>query len=178
MQEIKNAKQKGSIAAVLKLIRMVARIHQPVLVVLCVPSHAGKTTFTRRLGRRFTVVSSEEIRKELVGCFEPAECEAKVWEVFEAMKKQALKQGNDIVLDACHMSKKARRHSLEGSNNSHRKVCVVFDLPLRAVRKRCLRERRLPLMEAERMWKAFQGEKPKIRSLKRLGFDEVYFLRK
>ena len=178
MQEIKNAKQKGSIAVALKHIRMVAKMHQPVLVVLCGPSHVGKSSFARGLGRRFTVVSSDEIRKELVGCFEPDECEAKVWEVFEAMKKQALKQRHNIALDACHMSKKARQHSLEGPNKGHLKVCVVFDLPWRAIRKRCLRGRRLPLMEVERMWKAFEGEKPKIRSLKQLGFDEVYFLRK
>jgi predicted kinase len=150
---------------------------QPMLVMLCGPSHAGKTTFARKLGGKFTIISSEEIRKRLSGSFKRRRDENKVWGIFESRKSKALKQGQNIVLDACHISGQARRHSLEGPNAKHRKICVVFDLPLQTIRARWTKERRLPLPEVERMWKAFQNSKPTRKELKHLGFDEVYFVR-
>ena len=84
----------------------------------------------------------------------------------------------NVVLDACHMSEKARRHALQGPNARHRKVCVVFDVPLEVVRRRCLRGGRLPLREAERMWRAFRDSKPIARELRRQGFDEVHFVKR
>ena len=82
-----------------------------------------------------------------------------------------------MVLDACHLSRRARWHSLQGPNDGHRKVCTVFDLPLGAILARCRRTGRLPLDEAERMWRAFQASKPTAEELRRLGFDEVHVLR-
>ena len=54
---------------------------------------------------------------------------------------------------------------------------MVFDLPLQTIRARWTKEKRLPLAELERMWKAFQNSKPAPTELKHLGFDEVYFVR-
>jgi len=66
---------------------------------------------------------------------------------------------------------------LQGPNAPHRKICILFDLPLETIRHRCLKDRRLAVKEAERMWKAFQNCKPSARQLKRYGFDEVYSVR-
>jgi predicted kinase len=150
---------------------------QPVLIVLCGPSHAGKSTFARRLGRNFMIVSSDRIRKKLANSFKNCECKDKVWKVFEAMKRRALKDGCNVILDACHMSKEARRHSLKGPNHRHRKICVVFDLPLKIIRQRWLKEKRTSLEEVKRMWRDFHNNKPKAKGLRREGFDEVYFIR-
>jgi len=149
---------------------------QPMLIVLCGPSHTGKSAFARKLGMNFTIISSDEIRKRLTGSFRISKDEIKVWNVFESMKCKALKEERNIVLDACHMSKRARWHSLQGPNAHHRKICVVFDLPFRATRERCLKEKRVPLKEVKRMWRDFQDNKPTAEELKCEGFDEVYFI--
>lgn len=153
------------------------RGERPRLTVLCGPSHTGKTTFARRLRGAFTIVSSDEMRRHLTGRSRVHRREARVWKVFESKKRRALRKGHDVVLDACHISERARWHALQGPNARHRKICVVFDLPWRVIRQRCLEERKMPLKEVERMWDAFQRAKPTRRELKRQGFDEVYFVR-
>jgi predicted kinase len=150
---------------------------QTVLIVLCGPSHAGKSTFARRIGSNFTIVSSDRIRKKLANSFKNCECEDKVWKIFEAMKRKALKDGCNVILDACHLSEEARRHSLEGPNHRHRKICVVFDLPWGIIRDRWLKEKRTSLEEVKRMWRDFQKNNPTAKELKCEGFDEVYFVR-
>lgn len=170
MQEIV-AEQESCAKSIVKHVR-----GSPMLIVLCGPSHVGKTTFAQRLGKHFKIISSEEIRKELVDCFERAEAEAKVWNVFEAMKCQALKERDNVILDACHMSKRARWHAMQGPNGHHRKICVVFDLPLRTIRDRCLKAKRVSLKEVERMWRDFKNSMPTREQLKLEGFAEVYFV--
>lgn len=147
------------------------------LIVLCGPSHAGKSTFAKRLSGNFTIISSDEIRKRLTGSFRSSKDETKVWNVFESVKCKALKGGGNVVLNACHISKRARWHSLQGPNAHHRKICVVFDLPFRAIRERCLKEKRVSLEEAERIWRDFQKSKPTREELRNQGFGEVYFVK-
>ena len=149
---------------------------QPLLVVLCGPSHAGKSAFAARCCKGFEVVNSDRIRKGLTGQCPRSRREAKTWEAFEQQKRRALSDGCDVVLDACHLSRRARWHSLQGPNDGHRKVCTIFDLPLEAILARCRKTGRLPLAEAERMWRAFQESKPTAEELRRLGFDEVHVL--
>ncbi len=150
---------------------------RPMLIVLCGPSHTGKSAFARKLRRNFTIISSDEIRKRLTGSFRSSKDETKVWNVFESMKCKALKEGRNVILDACHMSKRARWHSVQGPNARYRKICVVFDLPFRTIRERCLKEKRVPLKEVKRMWRDFQRSKPTREELRSQGFDEVYFVK-
>jgi len=84
---------------------------------------------------------------------------------------------HNVVLDACHISKRARWHSLQGPNDYHVKICIVFDVPLRTIRERCLEQKRVPLNEVEQMWKGFQSTKPTEDELRLQGFDEVYFVK-
>jgi len=177
MRETNNAKQESNAQKVSKLIRLQATGGSPLLVVLSGPSHAGKSTFAQRLGENFTTISSDEIRRQLNVSFDGREHEAGMWKLFESRKCKALKEGRDVILDACHISRQARWHSLQGSNGHHRKICVVFDLPLRAIRARCIKVKRLSLEEAERMWRAFHDSMPTLEELKKLGFDDVYFVK-
>jgi predicted kinase len=149
---------------------------RPLLHVLCGPSHAGKSTFAERHCKGFEVVSSDRIREGLTGRCPRSRREARTWETFERQKWEALSKGRDVVLDACHLSKRARWHSVQGPNDRHRKVFVLFDVPLGTVLARCRRTGRLPLLEAERMWRAFQASKPTTGELRRLGFDEVHLV--
>jgi len=144
------------------------------LVVLCGPSHSGKSTFAEGLGGDFTVVSTDEVRRRLGVSFRHWRDEPKVWEAFEAMKRGALKSGQDVVLDACHLTPGARWHSVQGPNGRHTKICIVFELSWRTIRERCLKEKRVALPEVARMWKDFQKSRPTRKKLKSDGFDEAY----
>jgi len=149
----------------------------PKLIVLCGPSHAGKTAFAKSLGGNFTVISPEQILKRLSVNLGDPKHETKVWDIHESMKRKALEKDRNVILDACHISKRARWHSVQGPNSHRRKICIVFDLPLQTIRQRCLKEKRMSLEEVERMWKDFQDNKPTVRELKQLGFERVYFVK-
>jgi predicted kinase len=154
---------------------------KPVLIVLCGPSHVGKTTFAQRLvgiGNNFEIISPDQIRKQLSSGFQDSRHESGVWDIYESMKCKALRSGCDVILDACHITRRARWHALQGPNSRHRKICVVFDLPLRTIRERCLKAGRVPLKEVERMWKAFQDSKPARQELMLQGFDDVYYVKR
>lgn len=151
---------------------------KPVLIVFCGPSHVGKTTFAQRLvevGNNFEIISPDKIRRQLSISFQDSRYESRVWDIYESMKRKALEKGCNVVLDACHITEKARWHALQGPNQHHRKICVVFDLPLRTVMERCDKEKRVSSKEVRRMWQAFQRSKPSPKELKLQGFDEVYF---
>jgi len=175
MQEIIAGKESGTLSSNVKPIR-----EPPMLVVLCGPSHAGKTTFAKRLsksGENIKVISPDEIRRRLSVRFGDPRHEAKIWEIFESLKCKALQGGRNVILDACHISGRARWHALQGPNQHHRKICVVFDLPFRTIRERCLSEKRISLKEVRRMWQAFQHNKPSTEELKLQGFDAVCFIK-
>ena len=173
MQEIIAKQESSTLSSTVKTFR-----EPPMLVVLCGPSHAGKTTFAQRIskvGNNFEIISPDQIRKQLSIGFQDSRYESRVWDIYESMKRKTLEKGCNVVLDACHITEKARWHALQGPNQHHRKICVVFDLPLRTIRERCLSEKRVSLKEVKRMWQAFQCSKPSPKELKLQGFDEVYF---
>jgi len=143
-------------------------------IVLCGPSHSGKSTFAKRFKNHFTIISSDQIRKTLTGSYAISEKDDLVWEEFAARKDRALRKGKNIILDACHLSKRARRHALEGVDERYIKTCFAFDCPFPVIKKRCLKEGRMPVSKVRIIWLKFQ--KPTLRELKKLGFDEVYFL--
>ena len=120
------------------------------------------------------MISSDEIRRSLSVGFGGWESEDRVWKIFESEKRKALEERRNIVLDACHLSPEARWHAIQGPNGNYKKICIVFDFPWPVLRERCLRTKRVPLAEVERMWKAFRESKPTTEELKRLGFDEMY----
>lgn len=149
-----------------------------VLIVLCGPSHAGKSTFAQALKSQgnFQVISSDEIRKQITGKISNFKHETEVWEAFQEAKRQALTKGHNVVLDACHISKEARRHSLEEIDSSYTKICLIFETPWQTIRDRCLGEKRIPLQRAREIWDRFQQCRPSDTELRILSFDEVFFL--
>jgi len=144
------------------------------IVVLCGPSHSGKSTFARRFANGFTIINSDDVRKNLTGNPELSEHEGSVWAEFSARKRIALRAGRNVILDACHLSSKARRHALEKVDDRYRKLCIVFDCPFHVIKKRCLRERRMSLAVARDIWNRFK--KPTLEDLLQENFGEVYFI--
>jgi len=144
------------------------------IVVLCGPSHSGKSTFARRFANGFTIINSDDVRKSLTGNPELSEHEGSVWAEFSARKHIALRAAQNIILDACHLSSKARQHALEDVDDTYRKICIVFDCSFHVIKKRCLRERRMSLAVAREIWNRFK--KPTLQQLLQEGFDEVYFI--
>ena len=175
MQEIIAEQERGALSSTVKRFR-----EPPGLVVLCGPSHAGKTTFANQLNKsteKFAVISTDQIRKQLSVGFQDSRYESRVWDIYESMKRKALEKGCNVVLDACHMSERARWHALQGPNQHHKKICVVFDLSLRTVMERRDKEKRVSSEEVRRMWQAFQHRKPSPNELRLQGFDDVCFVR-
>jgi len=164
---------RNEAARIVERIAGLAR-QRPVLVVLCGPSHSGKSTLAGALRGQFVVVNSDTVRQQTTGVPAPSGDEDAVWRTFEYLKRQALERGRNVVLDACHMSREARWHSLQGPSTGHRKVCVLFDLPWPVIRARCRRTGRLPLAEVRRMWRAFRAAKPTPLGLLHEGYDEVH----
>ena len=74
MQETKKARQESG----------------PVLIVLYEPSHAGKSTFAYTLADTFTIISSDEIRKQYSVGFKGPGKEKMIWSIFDSMKCKAL----------------------------------------------------------------------------------------
>jgi len=147
----------------------------PSLTVLCGPSHSGKSSFAKEL-KNFVIVNSDNIREEITGEYKLSGQEGLVWRTFSARKSIALKNNRNIVLDACHLSPRSRWHALRGVGRNYNKICIVFDIPKRKIRERCLEEKRMRLETVMETWNAFQKSKPSEKELKKEGFDTVYFL--
>ena len=98
MQEIIAEQESSALSSTVKPFR-----EPPMLVVLCGPSHVGKTTFAQRLvevGDNFVIVSPDQIRKQLSIGFQDSRYESRVWDIYESMKRKALEKGCNVVLDA------------------------------------------------------------------------------
>ena len=153
---------------------------KPVIIVMCGPSHSGKSTIARQLmdiGKSFKVVSSDIIREQLLISFQYGKDEDKVLSAYESMKHRLLMTGSNIILDACCITERARWSALQGYSGNHKKICIVFDLPWQTIKARYSEEKLVSFEEVRRMWSEFQRGKPGTEELKRLGFDVVCFIR-
>ena len=151
----------------------------PKIITMCGISHAGKTTKAEEIARggNFEIINTDKIRVELHGSREmlPRD-EKEVWSLFALAKSQALQAEKDIILDACHISRNARWHALNGVNSSYRKVCILLIPPLRKIRRRVRKTGRIELSKVEAMHTDF--DVPTKAQLLQEGFNEVRVLRK
>ncbi len=139
---------------------------RPRLIVLCGPSHCGKSTLARSLPGQ--VVSSDQVRAALGVKFSREA--PRFWAVFEDLKQTALMLGGDVILDACHLSKRARWHSVQNAEGYY-KILVVFDVKPSVLLARARKDRRVAIGEVRRMARDF--DRPTLEEAAELGFDEV-----
>ena len=85
----------------------------PTFLMLMGISGSGKSTWARefvfRCDASFTIVSSDEIRKQLTGRVDDQTRNAEVWEVVLNHVAAALKQGKNVLLDATNTQTDRRR---------------------------------------------------------------------
>ena len=139
------------------------------LIVLCGTSNCGKSTYAKKL-KGYALINSDTIRLHLTGTTALGEREGEVWGLFNALKLDSKKKGENVILDACHISSQARWHALQDMDEYY-KICVLFDVRLKTVKKRC------GMRWAIEMWRDFQEVKPTKADLLYEGFDEVRIIR-
>jgi len=135
------------------------------LIVLCGTSHCGKSTYAAKL-RGYNVINSDTIRYNLTGSNGLGSSDGKVWDLFNRLKLECIEKGENIVLDACHITPQARWHALQNADG-YKTICVLFDVKLNTVKSRCKEK------WATEMWRTFSKTKPTKSDLLDEGFDEV-----
>lgn len=104
--------------------------------------------------RTIVWISSDKIREELYGS---EEIQGDPKEIFSEMRKrteQALKEGNDVIYDACNINSKKRRGLLSSIKHFNcKKVCIVCATPYEMCKERnSQRERKVPETAIEKMY--------------------------
>lgn len=133
---------------------------------------SGKTTYAKNNLTNCVILSSDEIRKELLG---DETCQANNNLIFSTLYKRAsqhLLNGEDVVIDATNVSEVERQKALEQfANLNIRRVAIVLNTPL----KECIerdknRERTVGKDVIYKFRKRF------IKPTKEEGFDEIIYI--
>jgi len=141
------------------------------IIVLCGSSHCRKTYYRKPLENLYTVINTDTIRLRLTkDTHLNSKKEPRVWEIFEDLKQISIKHGENIILDACHITPQARWHALRVPCD-YKKICVLFHSKLKTIKSRCKEK------WAVDMWRAFKRNKPTKAELLLEGFDEVREIR-
>ncbi len=134
---------------------------------MCGVSHSGKTTYAKKNYKDYRYVNSDEIREEMFGSRELSKNENAVWNEFSKRKFKALGDRKSVVLDACHISKQSRWHSLRNVPNDYYKILVVMKPKTRTIIERVLKEQRIDTEHIYSMLNSF------VEPTKFDGFDEI-----
>lgn len=110
------------------------------LIVVCGLSGSGKTTLAHKLSisENATVLSSDEIRSELLGDYSDQSDNHKVFSEMNKRAKDLLSKGCNVIYDATNTSRRRRKHLISHElkmadekviyyMNSHYDDCVVND---------------------------------------------------
>lgn len=148
----------------------------PKLIVLCGITHAGKSTYAQMIVEKdssYVVISSDSIRLALTGSSAPNGAEDQVWAKFAELKAKALKENENIILDACHMSRGSRWHSVQNVSSNYTKEIVIFNPSLEIIEERMRKTKRVPLDLAKSMLNYF--DVPEKDELQEFGFDDILY---
>lgn len=144
------------------------------LFVMCGCPGSGKSTWAKKNLSDAVYVSSDEIRMELFGTYEPGVDEDAVFDQFYGRIKAALASGKDAVADATNLGPGRRRKSLQCLSSNDEAVAIVMDTPLEeCIRRNAERDRKVPEDAIRRMYQLFSAKKPRRNE----GFREIRFVR-
>ncbi len=116
---------------------------------------SGKSTIAKQIAEseKAIVVSSDELRKELLGDINDQSQNARIFEEVEKRIKDGLQQGN-VVYDACNINYKKRRAFLQKLNKMEvEKIAVLVATPYEeCLERNAQRERKVPEEVIKRMY--------------------------
>lgn len=116
---------------------------------------SGKSTYAKNMEKKgYVIHSSDALRKELFGDEEFQEENEKIFEELKRRIKTDLKEGKNVVFDACNISRKRRVAFLNEVKKICEKECIILATPY----YKCLelaekRERKVPGYVIEKMYK-------------------------
>lgn len=132
---------------------------KPLLVCLVVLPASGKSTIAYKLAKEnnYIIFSSDELRKELYGDINDQAHNHELFIELHKRIKTALKEGNNVIYDACNLSSKRRIAFLQELKRIPcRKKCIIVATPYeQCLENNASRDRRVPDYVIERMYKSF-----------------------
>jgi len=146
---------------------------KPTLTIMSGLPKSGKTTWiATNKGDNDVIVSSDDIRKYVLGhSFSPQD-ETFVWELVENLIILLMVQKKDIILDACNLYPHTRLKYIplvEEYDYKTRLVCLNTEVKECLKRNKNSKDNKVPLDAMKRMCDAFQKVNPKYEP----DFDEI-----
>ena len=160
------------------------------LYVMCGCPGSGKTTWAKKNLPQAIYVSTDEIRMELFGTYEPGLDEKAVFQQFYGRIRQALREGHDVVADATNLTKTRRKKALDCLSEQDEAVAVVLYTPLSvavvlytplsvALQRNASRDRQVPESAVQRMHYILSSSLPRrsegFREVRMIGVSEGVF---
>lgn len=141
---------------------------QTVYVMVGIPG-AGKTTFTEKYLTHAVYLGTDSIRKEFYGRELTLRGRKQVHRTLYERLKEALAEGEDVVVDCTNITRRRRKKLLEQLQPGVQAIAVYLDTPLAvALHNNRRRKRHVPMIGILTMYKALS--KPS----KAEGFAKVY----
>lgn len=132
---------------------------KPVLTMMCGLVGSGKSTHARKLAQENNsiIFSSDELREELYGDINDQMHNHELFVELHRRIKIALKDGNNVIYDACNLSSKRRISFLQELKHIPCwKNCIIVATPYeQCMENNINRDRRVPDYVIERMYKSF-----------------------
>lgn len=132
---------------------------KPVLVMMVGLPASGKSTIAYNLAKEnnYIVFSSDALREELYLDINDQTHNHELFMELHKRIKTALKEGNNVIYDACNLSSKRRVAFLQELNRIPcRKECIIAATPYeQCLRNNASRDRHVPDYVIERMYKSF-----------------------
>lgn len=144
------------------------------LFVLCGLPASGKTTWANYVVANnpdTVIVSSNDIRKELLGDETNQEYQGKIFDVVHDRIKEAIRDGKNVIVDATGINRYERRQSLHAGEDATTKICVQFETPMDICKERnANRERVVPDFVFTKMSRKF------VQPSNYEGFDFIFHM--
>lgn len=127
---------------------------------------SGKSTFSEKLKNKMTVISSDDIRREL-GCLGDMSRNNEVFDILVNRVNSSIKD-NDTVIDACNISVSSRNKIIGNIDTKCKKIAIVMNNNLdRCINNNNNRDNKISDSIIENMYKRY--EEPS----KSEGFDGI-----
>ena len=152
--------------------KLVQLIHsRPELTVMVGLPGSGKSHYAKQQ-KGVLVVSSDDIRKELLGSEDDQSNNAEVFKIYSKRIREAIIGGRSVIADATNISMKSRKTVAPMMKLAHHSKTIVMATPVHACLKNDEnRSRSVGPLVIYKMLKAFE---PPIRQE---GFDEIIFIK-